>query len=106
LPSTVIPKRRIALLLSTTIDGTGTICRSSSGFLDPPYQAARLADRLRALGIPTQAARRAALIDLAAKLPAAVLADLLDLHPTTAVHWMREAGGDWSRYAADIARTR
>ena len=71
-----------------------------------PITAARLADRLRALGIPTQPARRAALIDLAAKLPAAVLADLLNLHPTTAVRWMREAGGDWSRYAADIARTR
>jgi hypothetical protein len=70
-----------------------------------PITAARLADRLRALGIPTQTARRAALIDLAAKLPAAVLADLLDLHPTTAVRWMREAGADWSRYAADIART-
>jgi hypothetical protein len=50
-----------------------------------PITASRLADRLRALGINSQPARRAALIDLAAQLPAAVLADLLNLHPTTAV---------------------
>jgi len=71
-----------------------------------PITPARLADRLRALGIPTQAARRAALIDLAAKLPAAILAELLDLHPTTAVHWTRQATSDWSRYAAEIAHDR
>ncbi|MGH3857497.1 MAG: hypothetical protein ACRDR6_29225, partial [Pseudonocardiaceae bacterium] len=36
-----------------------------------PITASRLADRLRTLGIPTQAGRRATLIDLAAQLPAA-----------------------------------
>jgi hypothetical protein len=71
-----------------------------------PITASRLAERLRAIGIPTRAARRAALTDLAAQLPAAVLADLLGLHPTTAVKWMNQAGADWSRYAAEIARTR
>jgi hypothetical protein len=50
--------------------------------------------------------RRAALIDLAAQLPAAVLADLLGLHPTTAVKWMHQAGADWNRYAAELARAR
>jgi hypothetical protein len=59
-----------------------------------PISASRLAERLRTLGISTQAGRRAALLDLAAQLPAAVLADLLNLHPTTAVRWMHEAGGD------------
>jgi hypothetical protein len=58
------------------------------------------------LSIRSQAGRRAALVDLAAQLPAAVLADLLNLHPTTAVRWMREAGGDWNGYAAELARTR
>jgi len=29
---------------------------------------------------------------------------MLDLHPNMAVRWMREAGGDWSRYAAEVAR--
>ncbi len=28
------------------------------------------------------------------------------LAPATAVKWMRQAGGDWSRYAAELARTR
>lgn len=71
-----------------------------------PITASRLADRLRTLGIPTQAARRAALIDLATQLPAAVLADLVNLHPTTAVKWTHQAGADWTRYAAELARTR
>jgi hypothetical protein len=39
-------------------------------------------------------------------MPAAVLADLLGLHPTTAVKWMHQAGADWNRYAADLARDR
>ena len=71
-----------------------------------PITAARLGQRLRALGIYAMAGRRAALTDLAAQLPAAVLADLLHLAPATAVHWMREAGADWNRYAADLARSR
>jgi hypothetical protein len=71
-----------------------------------PITAARLGDRLRALGVRAQTGRRAALADLAARLPAAVLADLLGLAPATAVKWMRQAGGDWSRYAAELARTR
>jgi hypothetical protein len=71
-----------------------------------PITPARLADRLRSLGIPVKAGRRAALIDLAGRLPAAVLADLLGLHPTTAVNWMHQAGADWTRYAAELARDR
>jgi hypothetical protein len=69
-----------------------------------PITPARLGERLRAIGIYAQTARRAALLDLAAQLPAAVLADLLGLHETTAAKWMHQAGGDWSRYAAEIAR--
>lgn len=70
-----------------------------------PLTAARLGERLRALGIRAQPARRAAMTHLAAQLPAAVLADLLNLAPTTAVRWVRDAGGDWSRYAAELSRT-
>lgn len=36
----------------------------------------------------------------------AVLADCLNLSPGTAVRWMHQAGADWNRYAADIARSR
>ena len=65
-----------------------------------PITPDTLGERLRALGIYAQTGRRAALLDLAAQLPAAVLADLLGLHENTAARWMHQAGGDWSRYAA------
>jgi hypothetical protein len=103
------------LLLTLIADGkpyTGIGSLPNSPWLFPgllpgrPITPARLADRLRSLGIPAQAGRRAALIDLAGQMPAAVLADLLGLHPTTAVRWMHEAGADWTRYAAELARTR
>ena len=71
-----------------------------------PITASRLGQRLHALGIYAMAGRHAALTDLATQLPAAVLADLLHLAPGTAVHWMHEAGADWNRYAADLARNR
>jgi hypothetical protein len=90
---------------------TGTGSPATTPWLFPgglpgcPITASRLGGRLRHLGIYAMACRRAALTDLAAQLPAAVLADLLHLAPGTAVHWMRQAGGDWNRYAAQIART-
>ena len=68
-----------------------------------PLTPSRLGTRLRKLGIDARAGRRAALIHLAAQLPAAVLADLLHLTPGTAVRWVNNAGGDWSRYAAALA---
>lgn len=70
-----------------------------------PLTAARLGERLRALGIHAQPGRRATLTSLASQLPAAVLAEVLHLHPTTAVRWVRDAGGDWNRYAAQLAQT-
>ena len=90
--------------------GTGTPAVTPwlfpGGLPGRPITAPRLGQRLRRLGVHAMAGRRAALLDLAAQLPAAVLADLLCMAPTTAVRWMREAGGDWSRYAADLARSR
>ena len=76
------------------------------GLPGQPVTASRLGQRLNILGIYAMAGRRATLTDLAAQMPAAVLADLLHLAPTTAVRWMHQAGGDWSGYAAEIARTR
>jgi hypothetical protein len=76
------------------------------GLPGQPITPARLAGRLRAIGVYAITGRRAALTDLAAQLPAAVLADLLNLAPGTAVRWMRQAGGDWSGYAAELARNR
>jgi hypothetical protein len=66
--------------------------------------APRLGERLRELGIDARAGRRSALMHLAARLPAAVLAETLNLTPGTAVDWVRAAGGDWSSYAAQVAR--
>jgi hypothetical protein len=71
-----------------------------------PITPERLSARLNAIGIPVRAARRAALTGLAAQVPAAVLADALGIHPTTAVNWTHDAGSDWNRYAAELARNR
>lgn len=110
-----VPSALGTLLLTLIADGkpnTGTGSPAISPWLFPgllpgqPITPARLAGRLRALGIPVQAGRRAALTGLAAQLPAAVLADTLGLQPRTAVRWMHDAGADWNRYAADLARTR
>jgi len=70
-----------------------------------PLTASRLGERLRKHGIRAQPGRRAVLTHLAAQLPAAVLADLLGIAPTTAVNWVHDAGGDWNRYAAQLTQT-
>jgi integrase len=101
----------LAELIRTGRSHTGTGSPASTPWLFPgglpgrPITPGRLGQRLRTLGIYAMAGRRAALTDLAAQLPAAVLADLLHLAPGTAVHWMHEAGADWNRYAADLARS-
>ena len=45
-------------------------------------------------------ARNATLIGLASELPPPVLADLLGMHPTTAVRWANLASRDWHTYLA------
>jgi hypothetical protein len=74
------------------------------GLPGKPISASRLGERLRKLGIGAQPGRRSTMIHLAAHVPAAVLADLLNLDPTTAVRWMHEAGADWTRYAAELVQ--
>lgn len=71
-----------------------------------PLTPARLGARLGKLGINAREARRAALLHLAAQLPAAVLADLLNLSASAAVGWVNNAGGDWNRYAAALVTQR
>lgn len=68
--------------------------------------AAHLGNRLRRLGVRVMPGRRGALVYLAGRLPAAVLVDVLGIAPTTAVHWVQAAGGDWSTYAAQLVRER
>lgn len=91
---------------------TGVGSPSRSHWLFPglhpgrPLHPASLGARLRRIGVTTMSGRRAALLHLASRLPAAVLAETLHLHPTTAVQWTSIAGGDWSTYAAEVARNR
>ena len=65
-----------------------------------PITALRLGQRLRIFGIDARAARRAAQQQLAAEVPAIVLAEMLGIATTTAVDWVHAAGGDWANYAA------
>lgn len=69
--------------------------------LDPEYIRRRLGE----LGIECRASRNAALLQFAGQLPAAVIADKLNVHRTTADRWVKMAGGDWARYAAARARS-
>jgi hypothetical protein len=44
------------------------------------------------------------LFQLTTELPAAALAWMLGIHIAVAVAWQRASSGDWTRYAADVAR--
>ena len=98
-------------LIRTGRSHTGTGSPANTPWLFPgglpgrPITPARLGERLRAMGIYAMTSRRATLLDLSAQLPAAVLADLLHIAPVTAVRWTHQAGGDWSRYAAELTQT-
>lgn len=82
---------------------------ASSSWLFPghlpgrPITASQLGQRLGAFGIDARAARRAAQLQLAAEVPAVVLADMLGVTINTAVDWVHAAGGDWANYAAITA---
>jgi hypothetical protein len=60
----------------------------------------RIRRRLRQLGIHAERARPAALLALAATVPAPILSRLLGYCDDTANHWRRAAAGDWARYAS------
>ena len=68
-----------------------------------PITAHRLGQRLGVHGIDARAARRAAQQQLAARVPAVVLAEMLGVAINTAVDWVHAAGGDWANYAAITA---
>ncbi|WP_045878502.1 hypothetical protein [Pseudofrankia sp. DC12] len=85
---------------------------ATTGWLFPgllagqPMTPSHLGARLRKLGVHATAGRRAALTHLASELPAAVLADLISLHPVTAARWTSDTGGTWNRYAAALVQDR
>jgi site-specific recombinase XerD len=63
------------------------------------HASAGLHCKLKRHGLPdADRSRATALINLAADLPAPVLADLLGLHIQTATAWARHGGADWAAY--------
>jgi hypothetical protein len=68
---------------------------------DRPAHPATFVRRLNALGIHARSNRNTAMLQLAAELPAVVIADLLGIHVGTATRWVHQASGNWTSYAAD-----
>jgi hypothetical protein len=62
--------------------------------------ADRLRGRLQRHGISSRPSRHAALLALAERLPAPILAERLGFHPARAAHWVRAAGATYSDYVA------
>lgn len=62
--------------------------------------AERLRKRLTRYGITSRPSRHAALLALAARLPAPILAERLGFHPARAAQWVRAAGATYSDYVA------
>jgi hypothetical protein len=60
--------------------------------------------QLVALGIKPHEARKAALFQLAAEMPAPVLAELLGITDTNAANWAQLAARDWTGYVAARSR--
>jgi hypothetical protein len=69
-----------------------------------PISPYRLAERLHQIGIQPGTARSTALFQLAAEVPAAILARMLGIHINVAVAWQHASNGDWIVYAADVSR--
>ena len=68
-----------------------------------PISTAQLTSRLNDLGIRPGQDRSTALFQLAAEIPAAILARTLAISTSAAVTWQRHAAGDWITYAADVS---
>jgi hypothetical protein len=65
-----------------------------------PLRPEYLSELLQEIGIPTNAARGAALRQHLLEMPAPVVADALTYHYNTTARLSSEAGATWSRYAA------
>jgi hypothetical protein len=65
---------------------------------------AYLGARLKKLGLPPRTSRNTAMISLAAKVPSAVLSELLGIHKTTAGVWREVASASNARYGSHLAR--
>ena len=101
----------VSALVETRRGRAATDTTAASRWLFPGGFAGRhldpetLANRLRQLGVSAIKLRTDVLLDLAAEIPPAILADLIGLYPSTAARWTHAAGGDWARYVASKTRT-
>lgn len=68
---------------------------------EPSNGARYLMRRLNTLSVYAQPSRNSALLQLAAELPAVVIADPLGVHVGTATKGIREASGNWASYVAE-----
>jgi hypothetical protein len=105
------PVAALALTVAANRKGHATIgAAGPSPWLFPggqpglPVSGQRLTQRLGALGIRPRRARSTALFQLAAEIPAAILARTLAVSTDVAVTWQRMSAGDWAAYAADVSR--
>ena len=101
----------LALGLMTNQRGHATVgAEATSPWLFPggqpgrPISASYLQQRLKALGVQPRQARGTALFELAAELPAALLARMLGIDVSAATAWQRISSGDWTAYAAEVSR--
>lgn len=53
---------------------------------------------MKRVGVDCCDTRRAALLELPGRLPAAIVADLVGVHLTTATQWAQIAGRPWGDY--------
>ena len=104
------PVATIARTVLANRKGHATIgARQPSPWLFPggqpgrPISTAQLTSRLNDLGIRPGQDRSTALFQLAAEIPAAILARTLAISTSAAVTWQRHAAGDWITYAADVS---
>jgi hypothetical protein len=63
-----------------------------------PIGELSLSKRLKRIGVDCKNDRRGALLHLAREMPAAILADLIGVHISTATAWAEIAGCPWSDY--------
>jgi hypothetical protein len=92
-------------LLADITKGSSTIVRHPPWLFpgSPPSRPLGehvLSLRMKRLGVECNGARRAALLQLAGRLPAAIVADLLGIHVATATQWAQIAGRPWGDYPA------
>ncbi|MDR2565259.1 MAG: hypothetical protein LBC97_04210, partial [Bifidobacteriaceae bacterium] len=87
--------------------GHSTYVAQDNGWLFPggipgkPMATENIRAELANRGIRSFDCRKGALFALAARIPAPVLADLIGIHPNTAVKWAALSARDWAGYIRD-----